>query len=223
MVFACSAYSTCWWHVLCSHLGKSMGAHGHGICAVVCWDLGNLSHRIVAVVEHANNFSSVRCHRAIAVHHYMLTSELNRTLKPLVQAILSNYLHLRCRRTLARYRFSSYLLSAKSGHWWFVLFSWISLYFDHFRSFDRSIFSWGNSHGSYKTFYFSFSCNVLCYELHELVTEQFALQEHISIWFFQKPQLFYCVVRLSRVLDLLANSTAKEIIYVLCNWMQAHV
>ena len=144
----------------------------------------------------------------------MLTSELNGTQKPLIQAILSNCLHLRCRRTCASYRFSSDLLSTKSGHWWLDLFSWVPLYFDHWRFFDRSVFSWGNSLGGYI---------VLCYELHELVTEQFALQEHISLWFFQKPQLFDCVVRLSRLLDLLANSAAKEIIYVLYNLMQAHV
>ena len=149
-----------------------MGAHGHGVCAVVCGDFGNLSHRIVAAVKHANNFSSVGRHRAIVVYHFMLASQLNGTLKPLIQAILSNCLHLRCRRACASNRFSSYLLSAKSGHWWFVFFSWISLNFDYFRFFDRSIFSRGNSLGSYI---------VLCYELHELVTEQFALQEHISI------------------------------------------
>lgn len=100
------------------------------------------------------------------MQHFMLAFDLNRTLEPIIQAILSDGLYLRSRRTSASNRFSSDLLSAESRHRRFLLLSRISLYFDHLRFFYRSIFSWGNSLGNYI---------VLIYELHELVTEKFAL------------------------------------------------
>ena len=154
---------------------------------------------MVAAVKHANYFSSIGCHGAVVVYHFMLTAELNWTLKSIIQAILVNRLHLRSGRTFASDWFSSDLLSAKSGHRRFYLFSWISLNLDYYRFFYRSIFSRGNSLGNYI---------VIRYEFYELVTEKFALEKHISICFFQKPQLLNSVVRLGRVLNLRANLTA---------------
>ena len=214
MILARSAKSTCWWHVLCSHHGESMGAQWHSICAIICRHLGNLCHRIMAAFKHVYHLSSVGCHRAVVMYHFMFTTELNRALEPLIQAILCSRVHLRSGRTCASDRFSSDLLSAKSGHRRFYFFSWISFHLDNLRFFYRSIFSWGNSLGNYI---------VIRYEFHELVTEKFAFEKNFSIWLLQKPQLLYCVARMDRVLNLGTSLTAKETIYVLDNLMHAHV
>ena len=205
MIFACSAKFACWWQVLCSHHGESMGAQCHSIWTIVCRPLGNLCHRIVAAFKHAYHLSSVRCHRAVVVYHFMFTTELNRALEPFIQAILSSKVHLRSWRTCASDRFSSDLLSAKSGHRRFYFFSWISLHLDNLRFFYRSIFSWGNSPGNYI---------VIRYELYELVTEKFAFEKNISTWLLQKLQLLYSVVRMDKVPNPGANMIAKETIYV---------
>ena len=205
MILTRSTKFACWWQVLCSHHGESMGAQCHSIWTIVCRHLGNLCHRIMAAFKITNHLSSIGCHRAVVVYHFMFTTELNRALEPFIQAILCSRVHLRSWRTCASDRFSSDLLSAKSGHRRFYFLSWISLHLDNLRFFYRSIFSWGNSPGNYI---------VIRYELYELVTEKFAFEKNISTWLLQKLQLLYSEVIMDGVLYLWANLTAKETIYV---------